>query len=120
LTFYMLNYFHLHGTKPQNLMMKRAADVNLSHNKKEIKSPRSSQVKSPGNKALDGNSKLRTTKDGGGGQTAAIVSPAKSFVDAKSSLLSQSNVAGVHDSRINDSKTNIIVIDAPKKRKSLC
>jgi hypothetical protein len=118
LTFFKLNYFHLHGAKPQNLMMKRAADVNSSHNKKEKKLPRSSWVKSPGNKALDGNGKLRTTKVGGGGQTAAIVSPAKSFVDAKSSSLSQSNVAGVRDLRVDDSKTNIIVIDAPKKRKT--
>jgi hypothetical protein len=70
-------------------MMKRAADVNSLHNKKEKKSPRSSRVKSPGNKALDGNGKLRTTKDGGGGQTAAIVSPAKSFVNATSSSSSQ-------------------------------
>ena len=76
-------------------------------------------MKSPGNKALDGNSKLRTTKDGGGGRTAAIVSLAKSFVDAKSSSSLQLNVAGVHDSHVNDSKTKIIVIDAPKKRKKL-
>jgi hypothetical protein len=117
LTFYKLNYFHLHGTKPQNLMMKRAADVNSLHSKKEKKSPRSSRVKSPGNKALDGNGKLRTTNDGGGGQMAEIVSPAKSFVDAKSSSLSQLNVAGVHDSHVDDSETNIIVIDVPKKRK---
>jgi hypothetical protein len=98
-------------------MMKRAADVNSSHSKKEKKSPRLSRVKSPGNKALDGNGKLRTTNDGGGRQTAAVVSPAKLFVDAKSSLSSQLNVAGVHDSCVNDSETNIIVIDAPKKRK---
>ncbi len=60
---------------------------------------------------------MRTTKDGGGKRTAAIVSPAKLVVDKKSSSLSQSNVAGVHDSRVDDSETNIIVIDAPKKRK---
>ncbi len=98
-------------------MMKRAADVNSTHNKKEKKSPQLSRVKSPGKKALNGNGMLRTTKDGGGGQTAAIVSAAKLFVYAKSSSSSQSNVDGVHDSRVDDSKTNIIVIDVPKKRK---
>jgi hypothetical protein len=104
--------------------MKRAADVNSTRNKKEKKSHRSPRVKSPGNKALTDasltlkeNGKLRTTKDGGGGRTAAIVSPAKSFVDAKSSSTSQLNVAGVHDSHVDDSDTNIIVIDPAKKRK---